>query len=521
MTLALPEPGVLGSGLPINALVDGTVGTPSPEWKEMSSDRDLVRTIYGGTEIMQMRSDLLRKEEGESERAYQIRLSRTILYNGVKRTVKTIAGKPFTQPVQWGDEVDREIDDWLDTNIDYTGRSLHKFARSIFNDALIDGISYILVDSQAAPKDEEGRRMELTRADAKASGKRVYWIQYTADDVIGWLSELRGGTPVLTQVRIRESWRERDSLFGEKTVKKIRVLYPGYWEVYRELDTDDPRRTEGQFEYVLEDFGPTDLNYIPLVPIITEQTGFMMAQSPLKDLAWINLKHWQGGSDQAHILHVSRVPWYFGSGFQLKQGEKLVIGPNYFHSRKEKEAKIHVIEHKGEAIGAGRQDQQDSKTEMAELGMELLRPQSPAVTATQIAKSSEQSESPAQAMARDLADALSTAVCYTEDLKGVKRSGAKVSVFTDFALSMLADSSISELRASVEKGILSYETYWEELQRRGELSEKFTPEQEWERLDEQEERMMAGAANMPNSGPAVPDLDTEEDEGSEGGAVLM
>jgi hypothetical protein len=34
----------------------------------------------------------------------------------------------------------------------------------------------------------------------------------------------------------------------------------------------------------------------------------MMGISPLRDLAYLNVKHWQSQSDQDTILHVARVP---------------------------------------------------------------------------------------------------------------------------------------------------------------------------------------------------------------------
>jgi hypothetical protein len=49
-------------------------------------------------------------------------------------------------------------------------------------------------------------------------------------------------------------------------------------------------------------------DYIPFVPLYGTRLAFMMGISPLRDVAYLNVKHWQSQSDQDTILHVARVP---------------------------------------------------------------------------------------------------------------------------------------------------------------------------------------------------------------------
>jgi hypothetical protein len=47
--------------------------------------------------------------------------------------------------------------------------------------------------------------------------------------------------------------------------------------------------------------------YIPFVPLYGWRR-LHVGISPLRDLAYLNVKHWQSQSDQDTILHVARVP---------------------------------------------------------------------------------------------------------------------------------------------------------------------------------------------------------------------
>ena len=101
---------------------------------------------------------------------------------------------------------------------------------------------------------------------------------------------------------------------------QIRVLEPGAWRTYREVES-----VNGKKSWQPHDEGLTSLDVIPLATFYTKRTGFMMATPPLLELAYMNVKHWQSQSDQDNILHVARVPMLMISGidddtFELKVG---------------------------------------------------------------------------------------------------------------------------------------------------------------------------------------------------------
>jgi len=160
-------------------------------------------------------------------------------------------------------------------------------------------------------------------------------------------------------LRIKEAAEEEDGEYGTKTVERVRVLRPGSWEVWEKGEKD---------EYALIESGATTLAEIPYVPFYGRKTGFMLGESPLLDLAHLNVKHWQSQSDQDTILHVARVPILAAitsdEGFELTVGASSAV-------RIPEGGDLKFVEHGGAAIAAGRQSLQDLEGQMIQTGAEL------------------------------------------------------------------------------------------------------------------------------------------------------
>jgi hypothetical protein len=468
------------------------LGQKSEIVQQMENARRLVRSIYDGTDTMRERgSEYLPKEPGESTEAYNHRIKRTFLFNGVARTVLVLAGKPFAKPIQLGEDVNKKLAEWTE-NIDNTGRNLTVFSRDLFIEALLDGVSYFLVDMMAAPKDESGKEIKLNRAQADARGNRVYWVQYSADEVLGWKSEVRNGRPFLTQLRLKAKFTKSVSDYAEEEQEGVLILVPGGWAAYVLVETEEGEENT----YALVEFGKTSLGFIPFVPIYTKRAGFLAGLPPLSDLADLNQAHWQSSSDQRHILHISRVPILFAKGWNLPPGEKVELGPSRMLSQESKDADLSYVEITGQGLEAGRLDLQDLKEEMGDVAMRLLIPKTGDVTATQTGIEAAEAHSALQAMAESLQDSLETGLAYSAAFIGVTTGGGSVKVHTDFGIG-LHDTEVGKLLAEGEaKGQISTETLWMEWKRRSILSDAFDEEIEKERLDKKAEEETKRASEL-------------------------
>src|ERR1044071_33214 len=130
--------------------MSNTVATTTDTLEAAAQKRALPRALMGGTDAMRKAGKTyLPQEAAESESAYKDRLSRTFLFNGYRKTVKDMAGKVFTKPVQMGDDVPAKLKTYAE-NIDLTGQGLNNFAYAVFEAGMVDGISYILVEMPPA-----------------------------------------------------------------------------------------------------------------------------------------------------------------------------------------------------------------------------------------------------------------------------------------------------------------------------------------------------------------------------------
>ena len=442
-----------------------TVDTPSGAYLAMQNNLMLVNTLIAGTDAMREAGELyLPREPKESKEAYDNRLSRSVLHNAFADAIQKLVGKPFSKPVTLKENTPDQIKDWTE-DIDRCGNNITTFARDVFEQALADGLTHILVDFP--PSDPE-----RSLADEQAEETRPYAVHIKAEDLFAWNFATINGVKELTQIRIRETTTEQDGLWGEKLVQRIRVIYPDRFELY-ELNKDN--------KWMLIDTAEITLGRIALVTFYTGRTGFMTAKPPLLDLAHLNVQHWQSDSDQEHILHFIRFPLLHGAGFNQEQ-QQIEIGPNRMIMSEDVQSRLEYVEHSGAAVEAGRQSLRDKEEKMDAMGSQLLVRRPGDVTATSDALSTAKTDSALQDMVRRLENVFSEVFFLMAGWAGLdsEESGG-ISINQDFGLSMVTGSDDDTLLRARMAGEISQETYLSELKRRGKLNEDLDVDDEIER----------------------------------------
>lgn len=482
------------------------VAKPSAEHERLCELWRLPRTLMGGTRAMRLAGKAyLPQEAAESDPAYDIRLKRSTLFNGFRKTVKDMSGKVFAKPIAIGADVPPQIKQYGE-NIDLAGRNLDVFAYDVFRDGLQAGISHILVemDKPVAPKQApNGSDLPVTIADERAAGLRPYLCHIKAENLIGWKSETISGAETLTQIRIRECVSVPDGEFHEKEIEQIRVFdrLDGQvsWRIFRKAKN----ATTKEEEWTEHDRGFTSLPEITLCPVYINRTGFMMGEPPLEDLADINVAHWQSQSDQRNILHVARVPILFGSGIP-DDAPQVQIGAGVMSRASDPNAKLVYVEHTGQAIESGREDLKDLEFQMQTMGLELLIPKPGGQSATGEAIDQAKMNSPLAMMANALKDALEQAFGYMAEYMRMGDGdtvGGSLTVNTDFGVTMRDAADLQTLLQAVNAGKISRDTFWKELVRRGVLADDFSADDEADKLD--------------SEGPALGAIGREDEFGRE------
>lgn len=437
--------------------MEKTVATPRAEINEMRMAAKAIRTVVGGTHAMrEAGKEYLPKEEGESELAYESRLKRTVLFNATRKTVNDMTGRVFAKELQL-DGGSSRFEQWAE-NIDGTGRHLNTFAAAVFNDALQSGIAYIVADT---PSDSDGATM--------ATQGQPYLVNLRVEDVIGWTHEYTETGLRLTSFRYFETVEMADGYHVE-TEQQVKVLLPGAYEIWRQ---DDKKK------WYLFAEGPRGIDEIPVAPVYLNQTGFMCGYPPLRDLADLNITHWQSSSDQRNILHVARVPILFLAG--VHEDVSLVVGAGSLTRASDANASLEYVEHSGAAIGSGKEDLKELEFHMQAMGLQLLQAE-PKQTATGEVRDDVKENSRLGRMADALKDGLENALKFMADLGGISGQEPSVIVNKDFGITARGAVDIQALIAAWQSGLLSAETVINEFVRRGFISDSITPDDEAERL---------------------------------------
>jgi len=447
------------------------VSTKTSSVTAMEADWELARALLGGTRAMREAGQkYLPKWPNEDQKAYDCRLASAVLFPAYKRTVDTLTGKPFAEPITLGNDVPANIAEWT-KDIDLRGRNIDAFAADLMESALGYGIGGILVDYPKT-QDQDGRLLYPTRAAEIAAGVRPYFIQIHPWQVLGWRDEYQDGMWKLTQLRLMECVDEPDGEYGVKSVNQVRVLTPGAWEVHRQNEKKE------WFQY---DSGTTSLDIIPYVPVYGQRTGFMIGRPPLIEVANLNVAHWQCASDQQTILHMARVPILAVIGvddqFEMTVGAasavKIPTGGD-----------MKWVEHTGKAIEAGADELEALEERMRQSGAELLVLRPGKITATQTATENAVGMCALHRIANNLEDALDQALQIMALWVG-ESEGGHVELFKDFGAASLAEASTQLLLDSTNAGKVSDETYFNELKRRGVVSPDIDWQDERDRIDAQ------------------------------------
>lgn len=437
------------------------VNEQSPQVTAMSANWPIVAALIGGTKAMRAAGEsYLPKWPNEEADSYKTRKETATLFPAFSRTLGVMAGKPFAKALTLGEDVPPQIAEWMQ-DCDLEGRNLHTFASEMMEEVLGYGLAGVLVDY---PRVGPIR----TLAEERQIGARPYLVKVEHNQILGWKAKRVNGVMKLTQLRLAETAEEDDGEYGVKTVERVRVLTPGAWELWRKGEKED---------YVKIEEGTTSLDEIPFVPFYGRRTGFMMGVSPLMDLAYLNVKHWQSQSDQDTILHVARVPILFMSGFP--DDKEVTVGASAAVKTENTDGDMKYVEHTGSAIEAGRDSLKDLEEQMIQTGAELLIAQPGNRTATEANNDAEANKSELQRIVEAFEDSLDQCLQFVADWAKLGEGG-KVSVFKDFAAGSLSDAAGQLILAFQQGGLITKKTAILQAQRIGVLSPDIEPDEELE-----------------------------------------
>lgn len=444
-----------------------------------ADDWELIDALLGGSEAMRKAATkYLPKRNFEQIGDYQARLRIATLFPLFAETVKSMVGRVLGRGIVRNADIPARIVDEILPNVDLEGRDLDQLARDWFHDAVAYGLSFLLVDYP----DAQGA---VTAADMPQA--RPYAVLVKHNQVIGWRTELSGGAPTLSQVRISEQVKIDQGQFGTQDVAQIRVLTPGAWETYR---------LNAAHDWAPFAKGTTSIDRIPLVALYAGRTGVMTAAPPLLDLAHLNAKHWKQQADRDALLETASVPILAAIG--VVDETPITVGEKYA-LKLPHGAELKFVEHSGKALDAGRVALQDLVEDMRQAGAKLLRPVSGS-SRTAVESSGDLAKETAvlSTMAANLGDSIAQALQLFAEWMRLPNGGT-VSIEANLDPDYAPIESMSVLVSMAAAGMISHQSVFDEARRRGIIDD----ERDWatERL-----RVDAEGPLAPADAPKAPQI---------------
>jgi BMFP domain-containing protein YqiC len=275
-------------------------------------------------------------------------------------------------------------------------------------------------------------------------------------------------------VRIRENIAKADGRYGLKYVEQVRVLTPGGYELWEDLDTTG---------WTLIESGQTSLSEVPLSVTYGGKMGTLHSKPPLLDIAHLNLTHYQRHADLIHALHIAAQPMLVLKGWDdlsdpagLSVNNALVLPP---------EGDAFYVEPASSAFDAQRAELEALAEEISTLGIATLTKQKNTAESG-LSKSLDRvdSNSMLALISKDLEQTLQQSLDWAAEFAGVQ--APVVSLDRDFDVAAMEGQEISAINALFTSGLLDQRSALDLLKRGELLGDDFDVEEAMEAAEQEE-----------------------------------
>lgn len=273
----------------------------------------LVRDVCKGSETIKAQGALYlpqpnaHDETKENTERYDAYLARAVFYNATGRTKGSLVGAVFRT---WPVLTLPTLLEYVAKDVDGQGVSIYQQSQSVIGHLLEVGRHGLLVDY---PSVESGT---VSQADMASGAIRPTIASYQAESIINWKTKRVGGQHVLSLVVLHETVDEdTDDGFGVEMKDQYRVLRLNEANRYQQ---ELWRQVGG--EWTITDVRePLDgagrpWTVIPFQFVGSENNDTSIDESPLYDMAEINVGHYRNSADyeEAAYLVGQPQPWMSG-----------------------------------------------------------------------------------------------------------------------------------------------------------------------------------------------------------------
>lgn len=385
----------------------------------------------------------------EGQAKYNKYLNNAYFYGATGRTVTGLSGLITSKkPVK---EIPSSVS-YMDDDVNCKGQSLRDFSSDAINEAFTSVWSGVLV---ARPTTPEG----TSKLDEELNNLRPKLLHYKFESIINWDYEVINNAEKLSLLVLKESTTKRKG-FKVETEFQYRVLELINNVYHQSLYNDAGVILEESMPVI---FNGSTSDEIPFYWVIAET----QTKAVIDDLVDANYEHYNIYADYGSKLHYSSFIIYYETGVQGGESNNMVIG-NAVKWNGGNDAQFGVLQPDGNA-DSHRLALQDTEQRLAALGAEMLKPRTSGAESAE-AKSLDQvaQNSTTANVAITVSDAITKALNFSSRIMG----GSEDAVYmlnTDYNPTGMNAQDLTALVAAWQGSAISYETFYENLQK-GEIA---------------------------------------------------
>lgn len=361
-----------------------------PEYRYYRSEWSKLRDVIAGQrEVKNKRTTYLPLFKGMDADNYTAYLAAATFYNMTRQTLTGMVGQAFRKdPVIRG--LPKTFADAVNVSFAKDGTGHIAFTKTVVGEQIALGRFGVLVDAPSAASVDPS----------------PYVVGYTAENITDWTVETIKGRDVLTRVVLREFAREPGiydnqamAADGRRVAAQIknspawRTLSGDfdngyvYTTNYRELvlvPMPDGTRVYKQRIYS-KGQQPNGGGYVEITPVIRgNPLGFIpfmffgassniadVEQSPLLDIADLNISHYRTYAELEHGRKFTALPVYYCGGGQGEDADQYHVGPDVVWEVPEG-VTPGILEFKGQGLGALERALSTKESQIAAIGGRLL-----------------------------------------------------------------------------------------------------------------------------------------------------
>jgi hypothetical protein len=503
------------------------VTTPHPDYKRSQSLWERIEDACAGEEAVKSKGEKYlpkpnpRDRSVENQYRYEQYVARAVYYNATGRTLRALTGLAF------GDEPELTLPSALNlvsTDVDGANAPLAHQAKSALAEVLKSGRSGLLVDYPAVDH-------ETSRADQLSGDIRPTVTLYRALDIVNWRTRRVGARTVLSFLVLKECVEDPDDEDQFQTVEqtqyRVLKLDPNYQvEIWQQVEQDTAGGKVLQWE-IVESYAPLQgdgrpWTEIPFQFLGAEENTWIVGDSPLADIATLNIAHFRNSADYEDSVYLVGQPTVWFSGLTEEWRDHMEDKGVYIGSRSPIALPINgsagILQAQPNSLAKEAMDAKE--TQMAALGAKLIQQYRATRTATEILSDDAVAHSVLTAACANVSMGYLTALKWFAVFQNVpETTGIVFRIKTDFTESQVDAPMLQTLLQLVQAGKMPESDLFAQLRRVGLIAPTKTDDQIREEI-EAEPPMPDLGAGAPPGGKAGPEAPEEPaGGGAEGGAA--